>query len=222
MDLLLCSKVQWTTHICIYIVYALCEASELFQKNVLPLLIMSSNFENVPTNYLAPLFFRFLPSGLGWGVDVRNSLSMAFLAILDQYRIFYVIFILFTKWLPTAILDVRKSLSITFLISNLEINLYLSHVNIHIWVLICLAMVTWQKVLFAMFTKSKKLGLEVDVELQLFDSLVQPIMLYGCEVWGFKKVDVLEKIHIKFCKLILIVNKSTTTAMVLGDLGIDC
>ena len=41
-------------------------------------------------------------------------------------------------------------------------------------------------------------------------------MLYGCEVLGFKK---LEKLHIKFCKMILKVNKSTTTAMVLGDLG---
>ena len=34
------------------------------------------------------------------------------------------------------------------------------------------------KAMFAMFTKSKKLGREVDVQLQLFDSLVQPIMLY--------------------------------------------
>ena len=75
------------------------------------------------------------------------------------------------------------------------------------------------KAKFAMFTKSKKLGLEVDVQLQLFDSLVQPIMLYGCEVWGFKNCDVLEKVHIKFYKMILKVNKSTTTAMVLGDLG---
>ena len=52
-----------------------------------------------------------------------------------------------------------------------------------------------------------------------FDNLGQPIMLYGCEIWVFKNVDVLEKLHIKFCKLILKVNKSTTTAMVLGDLG---
>ena len=75
------------------------------------------------------------------------------------------------------------------------------------------------KAMFAMFTKSKKLGLEVDVQLQLFDNLVQPIMLYGCEIWGFKNLDVLEKLHIAFCKMILKVNKSTTTAMVLGDLG---
>ena len=74
--------------------------------------------------------------------------------------------------------------------------------------------------MLAMFTKSKKLGLEVNVQLQLFDSLVQPIiMLYGCEVWGFKYFDVLEKLHIKFYKMILKVYKSTSTAMVLCDLG---
>ena len=50
--------------------------------------------------------------------------------------------------------------------------------------------------MFAMFTKSNKLGLEVDVQLHLFGSLVQPIMFYGCEVWGFKIFDVLEKLQI--------------------------
>ena len=47
------------------------------------------------------------------------------------------------KWL---FMEVMVEVMLQF--SNLEINLYLSHVNIHIWVLICLAMVTWQKVLF--------------------------------------------------------------------------
>ena len=35
-----------------------------------------------------------------------------------------------------------------------------------------------------------------------------------------KKFDVLEKLHIKFCKMILKVNKSTTPAMVLGYLHV--
>ena len=61
--------------------------------------------------------------------------------------------------------------------------------------------------MFAMFTKSKELGLEVDVQLQLCDGLVKAIMLYGCEVWGFKHFEVLEKLHIKVCKTVL------------GDLG---
>ena len=53
---------------------------------------------------------KWLPLAI---LDVRNSLSMAFLALSDQYETFFKIF--FTKWLAAPILDVRSSLSITFL-----------------------------------------------------------------------------------------------------------
>ena len=47
-----------------------------------------------------------------WAIlDDRKSLSIAFLAISDQYTTL----IFFTKWLPAAILDDRKSLWIAFL-----------------------------------------------------------------------------------------------------------
>ena len=63
------------------------------------------------------------------------------------------------------------------------------------------------------------LGLYVDVQLQLFDSLILPTALYGCEVWGFRNIEVVEKLHLLYCKMLLRVNKSTTSAMVLGELG---
>ena len=47
----------------------------------------------------------------GGHLDDRKSLSIAFLAISDQYATF----IFFTKWLPAAILDDQKSLLIAFL-----------------------------------------------------------------------------------------------------------
>jgi hypothetical protein len=37
----------------------------------------------------------------------------------------------------------------------------------------------------------------------LFDSLVEPIILYGSEVWGFENIQIMEKINLKFCKRIL-------------------
>ena len=46
-------------------------------------------------------------------LDVRKSLSVAFLANIDQYGSF--LKTIFTKWLLSAILDVRNSLWITFL-----------------------------------------------------------------------------------------------------------
>jgi hypothetical protein len=33
--------------------------------------------------------------------------------------------------------------------------------------------------------------------------MVKPILLYGCEVWGFSNNDIIEKVHLKFCKLLL-------------------
>ena len=63
----------------------------------------------INTQLFLMFFTKWLPSAI---LDVRNSLWITFLAILDQYRFFR---FFFTKWLPVAILDVRKSLSISFL-----------------------------------------------------------------------------------------------------------
>ena len=87
-------------------------------------------------------FYKWLPAAI---LDVRKSLSVAFLAISDQcetfifyfykmaavghfgylkftldhisghFRSIQIFFFFFTKWLPVAILDVRKSLQISFL-----------------------------------------------------------------------------------------------------------
>ena len=34
--------------------------------------------------------------------------------------------------------------------------------------------------------KVKKLFLPIDIQWQLFNELVAPVLLYGCEVWGMK------------------------------------
>ena len=49
--------------------------------------------------------------------------------------------------------------------------------------------------------------------------LVKPVLLYGCEVWAHEGTDILEKLHLIFCKYVLGVNKSTCTNMVYGELG---
>ena len=101
-------------------------------------------------NHFVSHFLPFQINTTIFILDVRNSLSVAFLAILDQYatfyfldifdkmaavghfgcpkftldhisghfrsiQIFFFFFIFFTKLVPVAILDVRKSLSISFL-----------------------------------------------------------------------------------------------------------
>ena len=71
----------------------------------------------------------------------------------------------------------------------------------------------------AVITKARQLNLPIDLQLHLFDTLVLPIILYGCEVWGYENIRVLDKIHLKFSKILLGVNKSTSTNIVLGELG---
>ena len=65
----------------------------------------------------------------------------------------------------------------------------------------------------------RKHGLSVKIQLDLFDKMVKPILLYGCEVWGFSNNDIIEKVHLKFCKLLLHLKSSTSSYMIYGELG---
>jgi hypothetical protein len=51
--------------------------------------------------------------------------------------------------------------------------------------------------------KNLQHNLSISYQFDLFDKLVKPILLYGCEIWGFGNNDILEKVHLKFCKIIL-------------------
>jgi hypothetical protein len=61
--------------------------------------------------------------------------------------------------------------------------------------------------------------LSIKCLLDLFDKMFKPILLCGCEVWGFSNNDILENIHLKFCKILLNLKTSTPSYMVYGDLG---
>ncbi len=56
-------------------------------------------------------------------------------------------------------------------------------------------------------------------QIELFDRMIAPIMLYGCEVWGPKKHTETEKLHLKFFKHILGVHGRSTNNMSYGELG---
>jgi hypothetical protein len=40
--------------------------------------------------------------------------------------------------------------------------------------------------------------------LKLFGSLITPIFVYSCEIWGFENIQGIEKMHLQYCKRILI------------------
>ena len=57
--------------------------------------------------------------------------------------------------------------------------------------------------MFALLRRSRQLDLPIDLQLELFDSLIMPMLLYGCENWGFENITMIEKIHLKYLKYIL-------------------
>ena len=73
--------------------------------------------------------------------------------------------------------------------------------------------------MYSILKKSRLLNLSVDDQLHLFDKIVIPILLYGCEIWGFGNLDVIERVQLKFCKMVLNLKPSTPNYMIYGELG---
>jgi hypothetical protein len=60
----------------------------------------------------------------------------------------------------------------------------------------------------------------IDIVLDLFDKMLKPVLLYGCELWGYGNCDIIiESVHLKFCKMLLHMKSSTPSFMVYGELG---
>ena len=79
-----------------------------------------------------------------------------------------------------------------------------------------------RKALFAMRRRCAMLGIrDPALQCKLFDTLVLPILSYGCEVWGVDaKCDAAaEALHKEFVKSLLGVRKSVATHIVLAELG---
>jgi hypothetical protein len=84
-----------------------------------------------------------------------------------------------------------------------------------------------ERALFAMRSRSAELGLyDPVVQLQLFDALVVPVMMYGAELWGTQYtkskhpgLDECEKLHMQFLRWVLGVRSSTPKIVMLAETG---
>ena len=54
------------------------------------------------------------------------------------------------------------------------------------------------KALLALLQKSRTLGLPSDIQIDLFDKTVKPMLLYGSEILGCGNCDVIERLHLEF------------------------
>ena len=67
----------------------------------------------------------------------------------------------------------------------------------------------------------EKVHLDISEKLNLFDSMIMPILMYGAEAWGFHGAPDAERVNTKFLKRMLSVRPQTTNAAVYGELGRD-
>lgn len=76
------------------------------------------------------------------------------------------------------------------------------------------------RAMYSLIKKAKHLSLPIDIQIELFNKLVKPILLYGCEIWGFGNLESLERVQLRFLKYILHLKSSTPTAVVYGETGV--
>ena len=75
------------------------------------------------------------------------------------------------------------------------------------------------KLPFGLLKFFRKLMLPLDIQIELFDRLIVPILLYGCEVWCPMMTNLASKLQLRFYKIILKLSKSTPSCMAYGELG---
>jgi hypothetical protein len=70
-----------------------------------------------------------------------------------------------------------------------------------------------------LYYKLRSLTIPIDLQLKLFDSLIAPILVYSCEIWGFEHKQGIKQLHLQFLKKILNLRNNTPNYMVYGEMG---
>ena len=59
----------------------------------------------------------------------------------------------------------------------------------------------------------------LDIQIDLFQKLVIPVLLYGCELYGYENIEIIERLQLKYLKYIFGLKPSTPNVMVKGETG---
>ena len=76
-----------------------------------------------------------------------------------------------------------------------------------------------RRAMFGLNEKAVNLLLPPDIHIDLFEKMISPIFLYGCEVWGYGNVEPLEIFYRSFLKRVLGIGRSTANCIVYGEVG---
>ena len=76
-----------------------------------------------------------------------------------------------------------------------------------------------KKAMNLLFIRSNNLDLPIDLQIKLFDNTVLPILMYGCEVFGYENTDILEAVHLDFLRKTAKLRKNTPRYMIYAEFG---
>ena len=62
-------------------------------------------------------------------------------------------------------------------------------------------------------------GLSININCELFDKIVLPILLYGAEMWGYEYYESIDTVQNTFYRRILGVGLSTPNQGIMGEIG---
>ena len=66
-----------------------------------------------------------------------------------------------------------------------------------------------RKAMHVLFKRIRNLDIPIDLQLYLFDHVMLPKALYGCEIWGFENSQIIENLHNDFLRQTINLRKST-------------
>lgn len=77
-----------------------------------------------------------------------------------------------------------------------------------------------KRAMYSILGTCRKHDLPVDIQIEMYNSMVLSIMTYASEIWGHYVIRELELLQMKFLKQVLCVHKKTSTDIVYGELGL--
>ena len=59
-----------------------------------------------------------------------------------------------------------------------------------------------KKAMHFLYKRIRNLHIPIDLQIQLFDQTILPILLYDCEIWGFQNVKMIENVYNQYLRSI--------------------
>lgn len=76
-----------------------------------------------------------------------------------------------------------------------------------------------KKAAHLLLIRANNLNIPLDLQIKLFDNTVLPILTYGCEIFGYENIEILERVHLEFLRKIGKLRKNTPKYMIYAEMG---